>query len=352
MTFNHSDLAAARDAGHISTEQLAALSAFLSERNSGEAAPRFDLVHMLWYAGALIVIGALGLFTTLAFSNMGGAALVACGIIYGLGFLFGGNKLWNTSGLKTPGGLLIAAAVSMVPMIIYGIQDYFQLWDYAKGDPGAYRNFFPYIHGSWIYMEAATIIAALVASRFYRAPFIWLIGAIALWFLSMDVVIWLRPDQDNWWNYETRRTVSLIFGATMIAYAWMADVHRKGKTDMSFWLHIFGIMAFWGGLSLMDSGSQLGKFIYCMINVGLLALSLFLNRRVYAVFGTLGIAGYLGYLASDLFKDSMLFPIALSAIGLGVIGAGLYLHKNRARLAASFNAMLPAVLQRMRPVTA
>jgi hypothetical protein len=27
---------------------------------------------------------------------------------YGLAFLFAGNKLWNSEGLKTPGGLLIA----------------------------------------------------------------------------------------------------------------------------------------------------------------------------------------------------------------------------------------------------
>jgi hypothetical protein len=49
-----------------------------------------------------------------------------------------------------------------------------------------------------------------------------------------------------------------------------------------------------------------------------------LSRRVFAVFGGLGVAGYLGYLASHLFRDSLLFPFALTLIGLAVIGAGLW----------------------------
>ena len=54
-------------------EQVDALLIVLRARQATQerapAAPvyervRFDLVHLLWYAGALIVIGAMGLFTT------------------------------------------------------------------------------------------------------------------------------------------------------------------------------------------------------------------------------------------------------------------------------------------------
>jgi hypothetical protein len=93
----------------------------------------------------------------------------------------------------------------------------------------------------------------------------------------------------------------------------------------------------------------LQKFIYCLINIGLIGLSVFLNRRVYAVFGALGIATYLGYLAYDVFKDVILFSFALSAIGIGVIGLGLLLHRNRARLVASLDTILPQSLRWLRP---
>lgn len=56
-------------------------------------------------------------------------------------------------------------------------------------------------------------------------------------------------------------------------------------------------------------------------------LSLFLMRRAYAVFGTVGVAIRLGHLAWDVFKNSILFPFAPSAIGVAPIAFGLLFHK-------------------------
>ena len=58
------------------------------------------------------------------------------------------------------------------------------------------------------------------------------------------------------------------------------------------------------------------------MNVALLFVSVFLGRRVYAVFGVIGIAFYLGNLANQVFRDSLLFPFALSLIGVAVIAVG------------------------------
>ena len=54
----------------------------------------FDAAHLLWYAGALIVISAMGLFSTLAFSQLGGRALTACAIAYAVAFTLAGHHLW------------------------------------------------------------------------------------------------------------------------------------------------------------------------------------------------------------------------------------------------------------------
>jgi hypothetical protein len=48
-----------------------------------------------------------------------------------------------------------------------------------------------------------------------------------------------------------------------------------------------------------------------------------LGRCVFAVFGGLGIAGYLGYLSYRVFKDSLVFPFALSLIGFAIIWVGV-----------------------------
>ncbi|NIS64150.1 MAG: DUF2157 domain-containing protein, partial [Gemmatimonadales bacterium] len=65
---------------------------------------------------------------------------------------------------------------------------------------------------------------------------------------------------------------------------------------------------FWGGLSSMESDSELSKFLYLCINLVMIAVGATLSRRVFAVFGGLGVAGYLGHLAYNVFKDSLMFP--------------------------------------------
>src|SRR4051812_20892373 len=97
MRYSSDDLKAAADAGLINPVQLDGLLVFLAQRApaTGESTngPKFDAVHMLWYAGALIVIGAMGLFSTLAFSQMGGQALTATALLYAVGFAFVGDYL-------------------------------------------------------------------------------------------------------------------------------------------------------------------------------------------------------------------------------------------------------------------
>ncbi len=62
------------------------------------------------------------------------------------------------------------------------------------------------------------------------------------------------------------------------------------------------------------------------------------------VFGALG-CFYLGHLASDVFKDSWLFPVALSMIGLDVIYLGVVWQKNEARITRAARKVLPESLK-------
>jgi hypothetical protein len=349
------DLRSIRDAGLIDDAKMKEIAAFLAERArsaKSAPAPRFDLTHVLWYAGALIVMGAMGLFTNEAFNRMGGSALAACGGAYLIVFLAAGHALWKQRTLRVPAGLLVAVAVSMVPLTIYGIQDALDLWKYALGDPGEYKNFFPYMNGSWLYMEIGAILASLIAVWRYPFPFILLIAAVALWFMSMDLALWFTRSPNAYDDWDIRRNVSIAFGVVMVLAAWATDVLRRNGPDFPFWIHIFGVMAFWGGMTLSDSSTELQKFLYCLICIGMVGLSVFLNRRVYAVFGAVGIATYLGYLASEVFADVIMFSFALSAIGLAVIALGLLLHRNYAKLEAALDEAMPQALRVLRPMHA
>lgn len=347
MRYSDDDLRAAADAGIVTPAQLQDLLAFIARRGDDSAlgGPRFDLVHLLWYAGALIVIGAMGLFSTLAFSQMGGMALTATAVIYAALFVAAGHYLWSVKRLRTPGGLLIAVAVTMAPLAVFGIQDAFELWS-SYGKPGTTRGFYMWVKGGWLPMELAALAAAALAIYIYRFPFLVFIAAFAVWFMSMDIVPWLTGAEFG--NWEISRKISVGFGLVVIAAALVVNIVQRSG-DYAFWLYLFGAMMLWCSITASPQGTAFDKALYCAMNVGFLIIAIFLGRRVFAVFGTMGIAAYLGDLASKVFADSLLFPFALSLIGVAIIGLGLYYHRHQSAIDAWAESRLPQPLKRLRP---
>ncbi len=351
----------AASAGIITADQATSLAAFFEGQVpdprtavhaamppspvGGVVTPRFDFVHMLWYAGALIIIGSMGLFSTLAFNQMGTKALLVTAIVYGVLFLAAGHFLWHKRDLTTPGGLLITVAVSMVPLAVFCVQDMTGWWLTEKS-LGHYKGFYKWIKGGYLPMEIATIIVSVLALRRYPFPFILFITAFVIWFMSMDMADWLSGGD---WSWALRKNVSLAFGLALVPIAWIVDL-RNPRQDFGFWLHLVAAATFWGGLTMQSSDSELGKFIYAMINVGLLCFAVFLRRRVYAVVGTIGIMIYLGHLAEKVFKDSLLFPFALTLLGVAIIALGLLYFRNAARIEAGVTRALPDWLMKLRPV--
>lgn len=354
LRFDEKDIEAAVVAGALAQENAETFRAFLTARPQvvpaeGVAAPsRFDLTHLLWYAGALIIMGAMGLFSTLAFGAMGGWGLAATGIGYGLGLWFFGHRLWQNPETRTPGGLLIAAAVAMVPLTVYGLQSATDSWG-GLGAPGRYQSFYTYVKSGWIPMELATLVTAVLAARRYSFAFIAFPAAFCLWFLSMDLAAFVADEKGL--NWELRRLVSLRFGIVLFIATWIYELKAR-RADYAFWLHLVAALTFWGGLSFQSSGWEFGKFLYCLINIGLLAVSLFMGRRVYAVFGVIGITIYLGHLADKVFKDSILFPFALSALGLMIVVLGLWIARNRTWLDSKVQGIIPPQLAALRPIPA
>src|SRR5262249_25166981 len=119
MSIEDSDLDAAVAAGLLDPGLRADLVAFAAKRRQAAGnsqaelsapAPRFDPIHVLYYAGALVVIGAMGLFAGAAFDSLGGWALTAIAIAYAAGFLWLGRALWAKPETRTPGGLCVAVA--------------------------------------------------------------------------------------------------------------------------------------------------------------------------------------------------------------------------------------------------
>ncbi len=340
LKIDNSDLQRAVQAGVLQPGQDQALLDFL--RQTPSERPSFQLSHIAYYFGALLIMGAMGWLMTEAWMSIGDAALLVISSAYLLLFLLGGRSLWRR-GQPIPGGLLGAVAVSLTPLVVFAGQRLFGTW--PMGDAQSdYVDYYRYVQGGWLVMEVATVLVGLLVLRLLPFPFIVMPIAVALWFMSMDLSELLHGEYFSW---EQRRDVSLWFGLLILLASLLVD--GRSKQDFAFWGYLAGLTAFWGGLSLMDSGSEFGKLLYCLINLGLIGLAVLLRRPLFMVFGALGVAGYLGYLAHDVFEDSLLFPVVVSLIGLGVMGVGLFYQKRREAMSNALRRQLPAGLLAVLP---
>jgi hypothetical protein len=346
MEIQRADLEWAAGQGVITPRQAEALWVALEQRAAAAppvaARPRFDLVHVAYYFGALIVIGAMGWFMNVGWERFGGGGILAISLAYAVAFVLAGRRLWHTEGLTTPGGLLVTMAVAMTPLAVYGLERWLGWWPAA--DPGTYQGFHQFFKGGWFAMEVATVAAGVVALRSYRFPFLVAAIALPLWYMSMDLAPLVLGPQPSW---NARAWVSVAAGLAILVAA--AEVDRRTRQDFAFWLYLFGLLAFWGGLTAMESASEVRKLGYLAINLGLMAASLLLARPVFVVFGALGVTGYLGHLAYEVFRDSLLFPFALSFIGIAIIALAVHYHRNRARYEGAVVALVPAWIRRRLP---
>jgi hypothetical protein len=325
--------------GLLSEQQAEQLWKYLSER--AKDTPSFRFTHVLYYLGGMIAIGAMSLFMTLGWERFGGWGLFFIALAYAGAGLWLTEFLLYRKHLPIPAGITATFAVVLTPLAVYGLQVALGMWAEGK----VFREFHTLIDWRWLFMEFATLACGAVMLWRYRLPFLVMPVAVTLWYMSMDLTPFLFGDSRVIW--EIRKLVSLWFGLLIVLLAFWIDLRSRHDKDYAFWLYLFGVVAFWGGLSLMNSDSEPGKFLYFCINIAMIVVGAILSRRVFAVFGGLGAAGYLGHLAYSVFKDSMMFPFVLTLIGLGVIYLGIVWQRHEETISLQLRAMLPLPLREL-----
>jgi hypothetical protein len=291
-----------------------------------------NAVTVAYYFGAMLMISACAWFLGDKWEALGSRGVFVTALVYML-IAVGLGRFLRGRGYLVGGGLLVTVAVCLVPLLTYTVEDMLGVWPGTR--PGDYKDFYPWVHGSWIVMELATMAAALVALRFVPFGFLTAPLAFSFWFFSMDVAEWAFGRESLTTN--ERCWVSVIVGLLimLVGYGLERTYRRRGAPrteDFAFWCYLFGLLAFWCGFTFMDSNSEVGRLLYALMNVGLIALGVKLRRAVFLVFGVLGVHVYLGHLAYEVFKDSVLFPFALALLGLSVILVTVFAQRHMKRL--------------------
>ena len=335
-------LSQATEQGVLRPGQGNALWAFLQAQQADE--PRFQPAHILHYLGGLTAIGAMTLFMTLGWERLGGGGLLAVACLY-VAIAAAATEWLVRRGQKLPAGLMSGLAVALVPLAVYGLQRWMGWWADDGARVLAYRDFHTHIDWRWLMMELAALAAGAVVLWRWKLPFGMLPVAVTLWYLSMDLVpALLMGEPQAFWSEQGKR-VSTAFGLCMLVGALWVDLRSVRRADFAFWLYVFGVLAFWGGLTSMESTSELGRLGYCAVNLVMIALGAMLSRRVFAVFGGLGVTLYLGHLSHTVFKDSLMFPVALTALGLGLMACGVLWQRHAVAWGARLRALLPVRLR-------
>jgi hypothetical protein len=260
-------------------------------------------------------------------------------------YILAAKSLWNKENLKIPGGLLITAAVGLTPVFIYGFQKAVGL------SPEITNNFSNYqsiTKGNYLFMELGTIIASLAALRFFRFAFVTFPLSISLWYMSMDITSILL--NKNNLSFDEKEMISIIFGFVVLLGSYALD-KKYEDLDFAFWTYLTGALSLWGGLSslLMFRDSVLAQFSYCLINVFLIVIAIYLRRRIFLVLGAIGILYYLDRLIFLIFKDSYGFPTFLALLGIFILFLGVKYQKNKKSFESYVESCFPRFLTKWRP---
>ncbi|WP_133128706.1 DUF2157 domain-containing protein [Legionella nagasakiensis] len=320
----------------IDTKQAESLFQFLKIKS--HEAPSFNFTHITYYFGGLLAIGAMTLFMNLGWEHFGGWGIFILSILYGILGL-GLTTLLERKNLVVPAGICATFVICIIPLAIYGLQNAMGWWP----DASVYRDYHAYIQWHWIFMELGTLAAGIILIWLYRYPFMMMPIAVTLWYMSMDLAAMLG--QEVGFNFELRSLVSMYFGLATVFLAFWVDLRSGPSKDYAFWLYLFGVLAFWGGLTCQHSDSELSRFIYLCINLLMIGVGVLLVRKVFVIFGALGAILYFGHLAWQVFADSPFFPVALTAIGILIIYLGTLWQKNEVWLTQKVQTILPETLR-------
>jgi hypothetical protein len=322
LKFAMADLENWGEKGLITPEQMMNIRSYIAaeisiaEQSQAEVEQRkgLNFVSIAYYFGAFMILLAYTIFMGLKWESLGlnGQMMVSFFTIIVLWVI--GYYLQHI-GFQTAGGLLIFAGTGIVPLLVYSVQLAVGLWD----DSGyVYKDFYRTVAKTWLILEIVSLFVAIIVIWRVRFPLITLLIAFWTWYLSMDITRLISKNHNAWEWGDNIQIVSTLIGLGMLTLG--VFLQRNTKRDYSFWFYLFGHLIILGHLSSLTLYKEgaLG-LVYIGTYLTFVVVSVWLQRRVFLVFGAAGCYGYLSYLAFQVFNGALGFVFALGSIGLLIV---------------------------------
>lgn len=321
------DLDTAATQGLISEKEAQALWPFLEQRSSDRF--KSQLTNLFYYGGALLVIGSMTWFTSLAWASPKSLWLFWLALAYVIGFGYSGRYFWNSQGsdpvtTQILGGLFTTVAVSVSPMTIFALQRYFQFQ-------------IPYSPHA---LEVITLVAlGLTAIQFVPFPFLTAPIACALYYWA-EVDLAQIVFQTDYPTASQESAVSMWFGLLMLAVSFGIDrwqATTAGKPDFAFWGYLFGLAAFWGAMThdfFSPHPSIEFQLIYLLVNLCLIGIYSAFIRRI--LFFLAGAWGSIAFVFSELYTHGTTELNSWISVVFGAVLVGTAIYQDMKKQPTNF----------------
>jgi len=221
------------------------------------------------------------------------------------------------------GGLFLLANYAVDR--IKGKQD-FAFWGYIFGlfafSGGLTDMFFEVYQNDWEYKVAyggVSLTLMVLAVVLQRNAFL-VFGGLGV---SIDAVDYLVTES----TVEINSWISVVFGALLIGAAYVI-ANKDPSQEFPFWGYLAGVWFYWAGWTTLFAwpvyNNYYFAFLYFVVNVVLLAGSVYTKQRVFLIFGSIGVLWYIEYLVNSILWNSWYLPLVLTLLGLAFIALAVY----------------------------
>jgi hypothetical protein len=256
----------------------------------------------------------------------GGTLVVA--VVYAALFALAA-RLLSREGFRTASGLATLLVVGMTPVTAWALLSLLDLWPVSTpGWGGNWTPAGPWNASGWLAVDLTVILAALVALRRVRFGLLALPIAIALGCagLHLTQALFVESEHDRFMT----EWANLVSGTVILAIGYALDRRREraspdaggeeegegeGAEDFARWFYVVGLVVLQLGLVEVWSQLEVGRHWLPVVALLQIATALQLRRRSWLAAGAVNVAWYVGFLAADVFRDVVSFPVMLATVG-------------------------------------
>ena len=320
--------------GLITVVQREAIEGDLATRPAADAG--LTVTTLLYYGGGLLVLVAYSLFLGLQWDSLDAGGRIAISAFSFVFFAGVSQALLRSGRFQLPGELLEVVAVAIVPLLAFALLDGADLWPDDPGYRGlseAREDYQLDLAFTRILIAGSTFFVAVAAFLWSRSPFVLVAAVISFAAIVLDISFVLGPASDDYMWETGQGLIVAALGGTLIA-AGVAG-HGQTERDYSIWLYVMGLIGLAVGLSWKAFGADAAVWgaLWMFLAVFVLALSIPLQQRLFAVAGLAAVFAYLARLVFEVFESTNA-ALVLVVLGLLILGMGMVYQRYSERFFA------------------